>query len=68
MQQDEKEDKRQTMRWLDDVSMELRKMDVNEWKDRARNREALESYCRGGQGPLRAVAASGRKKFVKTWF
>ena len=31
---------RPRMRWLDDVSMELRKMGVNEWRDRARNREA----------------------------
>jgi hypothetical protein len=28
------------MRWLDDVSMDLRKMGLYEWKDRARNREA----------------------------
>jgi hypothetical protein len=28
------------MRWLDDVSMDLRKMGVNGWSDRARNREA----------------------------
>jgi len=28
------------MRWLDDVSMDLRKMGVNEWRDRASNREA----------------------------
>jgi hypothetical protein len=26
-------------KWLDDVSMDLRKMGVNEWRDRARNRE-----------------------------
>ena len=26
-------------RWLDDVSMDLRKMGVNEWRDRARKRE-----------------------------
>ena len=38
MQQDEEED--QKMRWLDDVSMDLRKMGLNEWRDRARNREA----------------------------
>ena len=31
---------RPKMRWLDDVSMDLRKMGVNEWRDRARNREA----------------------------
>jgi hypothetical protein len=28
------------MRWLDDVSMDLGKMCVKEWRDRARNREA----------------------------
>jgi len=37
MQQDEEEEPK--MRWLDDVSMDLRKMGLNEWKDRARNRE-----------------------------
>jgi hypothetical protein len=31
---------RPTKMWLDGVSMELRKMGLNEWKDRARNREA----------------------------
>ena len=31
---------RPKMRWMDDVSMDLRKMGVNEWRDRARNREA----------------------------
>jgi hypothetical protein len=31
---------RPKMRWLDDVSMDLRKMGLNGWKDRARNREA----------------------------
>jgi hypothetical protein len=31
---------RPKMRWLDDVSMDLRKMGLNEWKDIARNREA----------------------------
>ena len=28
------------MRWLDDVSMDLRKMGINERRDRARDREA----------------------------
>jgi len=28
------------MRWLDDVFMDLRKMGVNEGRDRARNRES----------------------------
>jgi len=32
---------RPKMRWLDEVSMDLRKKDENEWRrDRARNREA----------------------------
>jgi len=28
------------MRWLDDVSTDLRKMGINEWRDRARDCEA----------------------------
>jgi len=28
------------MRWLDDVSTDLRKMGINEWRDKARDREA----------------------------
>jgi hypothetical protein len=31
---------RPKMRWLDDVSMDLRKMGISRWRDRARNREA----------------------------
>jgi len=31
---------RPKMRWLDDVSTDLRNMRINEWRDRARNREA----------------------------
>jgi hypothetical protein len=31
---------RPKMRWLDDMYMDLSKMGLNEWKDRARNREA----------------------------
>jgi len=27
------------MRWLDDVSTDLRKTGINEWRDRARDRE-----------------------------
>ena len=31
---------RPKMRWLDDVSTDLRKMGINEWRDRARDQEA----------------------------
>jgi hypothetical protein len=31
---------RPKMRWLDDVSTDLRKMGVSGWRDRARNRES----------------------------
>ena len=31
---------RPKLRWLDDVSTGLRKMGINEWRDRARDREA----------------------------
>jgi hypothetical protein len=31
---------RPRMRWLDDVSVDLRQMGVSRWRDRARNREA----------------------------
>jgi len=30
---------RPKMRWLDDVSTDLRKMGINKWRDRARDRE-----------------------------
>jgi hypothetical protein len=32
---------RPKMRWLEDVSLDLGKMGVNEWRDRARDRETL---------------------------
>jgi len=51
------------MRWLDDLSMDLRKMGLNEWKDRARESRGLEAHCRGGQSPPRAVAPSGGRIF-----
>jgi hypothetical protein len=37
---------RPKMRWLDDVSTDLRKMGVNEWRDRARDREAWRSIVK----------------------
>ena len=49
---------RPKMRWPDNVSIDLRKMGVNEWRDSKESR-GLEAYRRGGQGPPRAVAPSG---------
>jgi hypothetical protein len=38
VRQDDEEDRK--MRWLDDVPMDMRKMDISGWRDRARSREA----------------------------
>ena len=43
------------MRWLDDVSMDLRKMGINEWRDTARNRETWSHIV----AEAKAVAPSG---------
>jgi hypothetical protein len=34
------------MRWLDDVSTDLRKMGINEWRDRARDQETCRSIVK----------------------
>jgi hypothetical protein len=36
-------------RWLDDVSTDLRKMGINEWRDRARDREVWRCIVMGAK-------------------
>jgi len=40
---------RPKMRWLDDVSTDLREMGINEWRDRARDREAWGRIVKGAK-------------------
>ena len=40
---------RPKMRWLDDVSTDRRKMGINEWRDRARDREAWGRIVKGAK-------------------
>ena len=50
------------MRWLDDVSMDLRKMGVSGWRDRARNREAWRRVVEEAKVHPWAVAPFRRKE------
>ena len=57
------------MRWLDDVSTDLIKMGINEWREREnKGSRGLEAYCKGGQGPPRAVAPPKKKKKIEFIF
>jgi hypothetical protein len=54
---------RPKMRWLEDVSRDLRKMGLNEWRETARNRKTWRHIARkGGQGPPRVATPSKKKK------
>jgi hypothetical protein len=38
------------MSWLDDVSMDVRNIEINKWRDRARDREAWKCIVKEAKG------------------
>jgi hypothetical protein len=52
---------RPKMRWLDDVSTDLRKIGINEWRDRARGREAWRHIVKGTKALPRGAVAPSKK-------
>jgi len=52
------------MRWLDDVSTDLRKMGIKRMERQSKGSRDLEPYCKGGQGPPRAVAPSKKNNYL----
>jgi hypothetical protein len=54
--------KRRKGTWLDDVESDLKKLKVEGWKEKMRNRE--QTGCKEGQGSPRAEALSGRVGIV----
>jgi hypothetical protein len=59
---------RPKMRWLDDVFTDLRKMGINEWRDRARGREAWRLIVKEDKAHTGAVAPPKKKKFTLKHF